>query len=42
MAAGKHLLETVLERPLIVQTVPGVLKIVELPKRVETMQAASD
>jgi CHAD domain-containing protein len=41
VAAGKHLLETVLERPLIVQTVPGVLKIVELPRREETIQAAA-
>jgi CHAD domain-containing protein len=41
VAAGKHLLETVLERPLIVQTVPGVPKIVELPKREETVQAAA-
>ncbi len=32
VAAGKHLLETVLERPLIVQTTPGVPKIVELLK----------
>jgi CHAD domain-containing protein len=45
VASGKHLLETVLERPLIVQTVPGALKIVELP-RVEEKEritaAASD
>jgi len=41
VAAGKHLLETVLERPLIVQTVPGVPKIVELPKREESIQAAA-
>jgi CHAD domain-containing protein len=41
VAAGKHLLETVLERPLIVQTVPGVPKIVELPKREESVQAAA-
>jgi CHAD domain-containing protein len=32
VAAGKHLVETVLERPLIVQTVAGALKIVELPR----------
>src|SRR5271166_589578 len=32
VAAGKHLLETILERPLIVQTVPGAPKIVELPR----------
>ncbi len=45
VAAGKHLLETVLERPLIVQTVPGVPKIVELPRAEEKTQisaAASD
>jgi len=45
VAAGKHLLETVLGRPLIVQTVPGVPKIVELPKREEKVPftaAASD
>jgi len=43
VAAGKHLLETVLNRPLIVQTAPGVPKIVELPKREESVQAvASD
>ena len=41
VAAGKHLLETVLDRPLIVQAAPGVPKIVELPKREETMQAAA-
>jgi CHAD domain-containing protein len=45
VAAGKHLLETVLERPLIVQTVPGTPKIVELPKpeeKVSFAAAASD
>ena len=45
VAAGKHLLETVLERPLIVQTVPGVPKIVELPRveeRTQITAAASD
>jgi exopolyphosphatase/pppGpp-phosphohydrolase len=41
VAAGKHLLETVLERPLIVQTVPGLPKLVELPRREETIQAAA-
>ncbi len=41
VAAGKHLLETVLDRPLIVQAAPGVPKIVELPKREEAMQAAA-
>jgi hypothetical protein len=45
VAAGKHLLETVLERPLIVQTVPVESKVVELPRREEILQveaAASD
>ena len=45
VAAGKHLLETVLELPLIVQTVPGLPKIVELPRAEERAQitvAASD
>jgi hypothetical protein len=45
VAAGKHLLETVLERPLIVQTAPVESKVVELPRREETVQveaAASD
>lgn len=45
VAAGKHLLETVLERPLIVQRVAGALKIVELPRAEEKTQitaAASD
>ena len=45
VAAGKHLLETVLELPLIVQTVPGVPKILELPRTEERAQitaAASD
>jgi CHAD domain-containing protein len=45
VAAGKHLLETVLERPLIVQTVPGIPKIVELPEPEEKAHltaAASD
>jgi CHAD domain-containing protein len=41
VAAGKHLLETVLERPLIVQTVPGAPKIVELPRVVERAQIAA-
>ncbi|HEV2103676.1 MAG TPA: CHAD domain-containing protein, partial [Candidatus Acidoferrum sp.] len=35
VAAGKHLLETVLELPLIVQAVPGLPKIVELPRAEE-------
>jgi len=45
VAAGKHLLETVLERPLIVQTVSGALKVVELPRAEEKERitaAASD
>jgi hypothetical protein len=45
VAAGKHLLETVLDRPLIVQTVPGAPKIVELPRPEEKLSftaAASD
>ena len=42
VAAGKHLLETVLERPLIVQTVPVELKVVELPRREETVQMAGE
>jgi CHAD domain-containing protein len=41
VAAGKHLLETVLERPLIVQTVPVELKVVELPRREETVPVAA-
>jgi len=45
IAAGKHLLETVLERPLIVQTAPPVSKVVELPRIVANLPptaAASD
>jgi CHAD domain-containing protein len=45
VAAGKHLLEAVLERPLIVQAVPGAPKIVELPRPEEKLSftaAASD
>ena len=42
VAAGKHLLETVLDRPLIVQATPGLPKIVELPRVEQTFQAASD
>jgi len=41
VAAGKHLLETVLERPLIVQTVPVESKVVELPRREETVEVAA-
>lgn len=37
VAAAKHLLESVLDRPLIVQTVPGLPKIVELPKSEESL-----
>ena len=45
IAAGKHLLETILDRPLIVQTAPGLPKVVELPKAEEAVPptaAASD
>jgi CHAD domain-containing protein len=42
VAAGKHLLETVLERPLIVQAVAVVAKVVELPKVEPPLSAASD
>jgi CHAD domain-containing protein len=45
VAAGKHLLESVLDRPLIVQTAPGLPKVVELPKVEEVLPptaAASD
>jgi len=41
VAAGKHLLETVLERPLIVRAAPVETKVVELPRREETVQAAA-
>jgi len=41
IAAGKHLLETVLDRPLIVQSVAGLGKVVELPKVPDPMQAAA-
>ena len=41
VAAGKHLLESVLDRPLIVQTAPGFPKVVELPKAEETLPPAS-
>jgi len=41
VAAGKHLLERVLERPLIVQRVPAETKVVELPRREETLQVAA-
>jgi CHAD domain-containing protein len=42
LAAGKHLLETVLERPLIVQRIGVLPQIVEMPKKEETLQVASD
>lgn len=41
VAAGKHLLERVLERPLIVQRVSAETKVVELPRREETLQVAA-
>ena len=41
IAAGKHLLETVLDRPLIVQPVAVLAKVVELPKASEPIQAAA-
>jgi hypothetical protein len=41
VAAGKHLLETILERPLIVQPAAVAAKVVELPKVEETIQAAA-
>jgi CHAD domain-containing protein len=46
LAAGKYLLESTLERPLILKPAPAVLKVVELPKKKEEIQqpsaAASD
>jgi CHAD domain-containing protein len=46
LAAGKYLLESTLEQPLILKPAPAVLKIVELPKTKEDIQqpsaAASD
>ncbi len=45
LAIGKHLLETCLERPLIVKATPGTEKVVQLPKREEavvTKAVASD
>ena len=41
IAAGKHLLEMVLDLPLIVQPVTVLAKVVELPKAAETIQAAA-
>jgi CHAD domain-containing protein len=39
LAAGKHLLESSLKKPLIVKSVPQALKLVELPKmQEETLQ----
>ena len=44
VAAGKHLVETVLDRPLLVQRVAVEAKVVEMPRREETLTvvAASD
>jgi CHAD domain-containing protein len=45
LAAGKYLLESSLEQPLILKPAPGVLKVVELPKKEEVRPpsaAASD
>jgi CHAD domain-containing protein len=41
VAAGKHLLETVLERPLIVQTAPAEARVVELPQKEEMVKVAA-
>ncbi len=41
VAAGKHLVEMVLDRPLIVQPAAVLAKVVELPKAPETIQAAA-
>lgn len=41
VAAGKHLLETILDRPLIVQPAVMAAKVVELPRAEETIQAAA-
>lgn len=41
IAAGKHLLETVLDRPLIVQPLAVLAKVLELPKAPESIQAAA-
>jgi CHAD domain-containing protein len=38
LAAGKYLLESVLERPLIVKSAPAVSKVVELPRPEENLQ----
>ena len=41
IAAGKHLLETILDRPLIVQPAPGLPKVVELPRAEEAAPPAA-
>ena len=41
VAAGKHLLETVLERPLMVQRVAVEVKVVEMPRKEEAEQVAA-
>jgi len=41
VAAGKHLLETVLERPLLVQKVAVEVKVVEMPRKEEAEQVAA-
>jgi CHAD domain-containing protein len=40
LAAGKHLLESGLRKPLIVKSVPGPLRVVELPKTQEQPEQA--
>ena len=40
VAAGKHLLETVLDRPLIVQGVAVGAKVVEMVRKEEALQVA--
>jgi CHAD domain-containing protein len=41
VAAGKHLVETVLDTPLMVQRVAVELKVVEMPRREEAEQVAA-
>lgn len=41
LAAGKYLLESTLEQPLILKPAPGVPKLVELPKKEEIQQPAA-
>jgi exopolyphosphatase/pppGpp-phosphohydrolase len=41
VAAGKHLVETVLERPLLVQRVAVEAKVVEMPRREEAENVAA-